>query len=239
MITYIYGKNVVMQMIKERKPIHQIFVTKSALEGLKNIFQQNHLNYEVVDKTKLDQLTNFQVHQGIVVAVDEYQTYSVEHLVAQIPNGQLGLLVLLDGLEDPHNLGAILRTCDAIGAHGVIYGKHRSVSLGSTVAKVSTGAIDTVPVAEVTNLVQTIKYLKTQGFWIVGSDATGQDYRRFKYDTPIVLVIGSEGKGISRLVKEACDYMIKVPMIGTVTSLNASVAAAVMLYQIHQQRFPL
>jgi len=229
-----------MQLIKEHKPIYEIYVTKAVLDGgFKAILQQNKLSYEVVEKTKLDQLTNNQVHQGIVVGVDEYQTYTIEQLVADVPQGQLGLLVLLDGLEDPHNLGAILRTCDAIGAHGVIYGKHRSVSLGPTVAKVSTGAIDTVKVAEVTNLVQTLKYLKAQGYWVVGSDASGQDYRRFKYDTPLVLVIGSEGKGMSRLVKEACDYTVKIPMVGSVSSLNASVAAAVMLYQIHNQRFPL
>ena len=135
-------------------------------------------------------------HQGIAASIDEYKTYSVDEILKAVPAGKTPLLVMLDGLEDPHNLGAILRTCDCVGADGVIIGKHRSVQLTPTVAKVSTGAIDTVKVAVVTNLVQTIKDLKEKGFWAVGADAhDAKDYREGQYDVPLLLVIGSEGFG--------------------------------------------
>ena len=145
---------------------------------------------------------------------------------------------MLDSLEDPHNLGAILRTCDASGVDGVIIGKNRSVRLNNTVAKVSTGAIEYVKVAEVTNLNNTIKYLKKQGYWIVGAEATDESilYNKMKYDMPICLVIGSEGKGLSRLVRENCDYLIKIPMVGHVNSLNASVSCSILVYEIIKYR---
>ena len=146
---------------------------------------------------------------------------------------------MLDSLEDPHNLGAILRTCDAIGADGVIIGKHRSVGLTSTVAKVSTGAIEHVKVAAVTNLRTALDELKEAGYWVIGTDAhEAIDYRDVRCDMPLVVVIGSEGKGISRLVLEACDYKVALPMVGHVTSLNASVAAGILLYQVYNARNP-
>ena len=169
-----------------------------------------------------------------------YKTWELEELLESVPQGKQPLLVMLDGLEDPHNLGAILRTCDCIRADGVIIGKHRNVRLTPTVAKVSTGAIDTVKVSVVTNLVQAIKYLKKQGYWVVGTDfENSRDYREGQYDVPLVLVIGSEGFGISSLVKKNCDYCVRLPMEGSVSSLNASVAAGILLYQIHAQRHPL
>ena len=147
---------------------------------------------------------------------------------------------MLDGLEDPHNLGAILRTCDALEVDGVIIGKNRSVGLTPTVAKVSTGAIDYVRVAQVTNLSRTLDDLKKQGFWVVGCDLdNSQDYRAIDYNMPLVIVIGSEGFGISRLVKKNCDMNVVLPMNGHVTSLNASVATAVILYQVYSSRHPL
>ena len=146
---------------------------------------------------------------------------------------------MLDGIEDPHNLGAILRTCDCVGAAGVIYKKDNAVGLTPAAAKTSAGAIDTVKCAEVTNLVRTCEELKKQGWWIIGADMAGQDYRSLKYDMNVVLVIGSEGKGISRLLKENCDYLVKIPMKGRISSLNASVSAAVLLYGIDAIRFPL
>ena len=144
---------------------------------------------------------------------------------------------MLDGLEDPHNLGAILRTADATGMNGIIIPKNRSVSLNATVAKVSTGAIEHVDVCQVTNLVQTLKELKKAGYWVIGLEMEGSvDYKVQDYKGKIVVVIGSEGKGISRLVKEECDYMINIPMIGHVTSLNASVSASIIFYEILRQR---
>lgn len=187
----------------------------------------------------MDQLLNGN-HQGIAACIDDYKTWELEELLESIPQGKQPLLVMLDGLEDPHNLGAILRTCDCIRADGVIIGKHRNVRLTPTVAKVSTGAIDTVKVSVVTNLVQAIKYLKKQGYWVVGTDfENSRDYREGQYDVPLVLVIGSEGFGISSLVKKNCDYCVRLPMEGSVSSLNASVATGILLYQIHAQRHPL
>ena len=179
-------------------------------------------------------------YQTALYIIESYRYYSLDEMIQAIPKGKQPLLVMLDGLEDPHNLGAILRTCDAIEVDGVIIGKKRSVSLSPTVAKVSTGAIDHVKVAQVTNLSRTLDELKKQGFWVVGCDLNqSQDYRAIDYNMPLVVVIGSEGFGISRLVKEHCDMNVVLPMTGHVTSLNASVACAVILYQIYNSRHPL
>ena len=160
--------------------------------------------------------------------------------IKDIPENKQPLLLMLDGLEDPHNLGAILRTCDAVGVDGVIIGKNRSVGLNGTVAKVSTGAIHHVKVAQVTNLTRTLEDLKKKAFWIVGCELeNSQDYRSVDYNMPTVLVIGSEGFGMSRLVKKSCDINVVLPMVGHVNSLNASVAASVLLYQVYNSRHPL
>lgn len=237
MINYAYGKNVVLQLIKNKKPISQVLVTTTALdEKFKSNLTQSGVSYQIVDRKQLDKYTANQVHQGVVALIESYPTYQLSQVLNQ---QKLGLLVLLDGLSDPHNLGAILRTCDGVGADGVIIGKHRSVGLTPAVAKVSTGAIDTIKVVEVTNLVQTIKQLKEVGYWVVGCDMAGQDYYQPAYDTPICLVVGSEGDGISRLVKEHCDYLVRVPMVGVISSLNVSVATALVLYQIQHRRLAL
>ena len=148
-----------------------------------------------------------------------------------------GLIVILDNLQDVHNLGAIIRTCDCAGVDGVIYKTHNSVKVNDTVAKVASGALEYVKIAEVTNLVNTIRKLKENGYWIVGTDGNAQmSYTDLKYDMNTVLIIGSEGKGISRLVREECDFMISLPMLGHVTSLNASVAAGILIYNILRTR---
>ena len=146
---------------------------------------------------------------------------------------------MLDELEDPHNLGAILRTADAIGATGVIFKKTNAVGLTATVAKVSAGAIDTVKCASVTNLSRTLEDLQKKGWWAVGTDMDGQDYRSVKYDFNTVLIIGNEGKGISRLLREKCDFVVSLPMRGKIESLNAAVSAGVLMYSIYNMRFPL
>jgi len=176
-------------------------------------------------------------HQGVALEVNDYSYVSVDDIIKETKL-KYPFIIMLDGLEDPHNLGAILRTCDAAGVDGVIIGKNRSVRLNSTVAKVSTGAIEYVKVAEVTNLTNTIKYLKTKGFWIVGAEACEKSvlYTEVKYDMPVCLVIGSEGKGVSRLVSENCDYLVKIPMVGHVNSLNASVSCAILIYEIIKNR---
>lgn len=232
-MNYVYGKNAVKQML-DNKNVVQVFLSENNLSEFKTLLVKNKVKYSVVFKDKLNKLANTDKHQGIVLELKEYKTYQIEEIFRDISGN--GLIIMLDGLEDPHNLGAILRTADAVGADGVIYGKNRSVSLNSTVAKVSTGAIDTIKVSEVTNLNQTIKTLKDNGFWIVGVELGGTDFRSMKYDMPICLVIGSEGKGISRLVKENCDFLVSIPMRGYVNSLNASVAAALVMYEIDSQR---
>lgn len=241
MALYVYGKNAVMQTLKGSRRVEKALLMEGApFPQVQPLLQQRRIPVERVSRRTLDQRCGSSHHQGIALLCEDYRTWTVEEMLQRIPQGKLATLVVLDELEDPHNLGAVLRTCDAIGADGVILKKNRSVSLNATVAKVSTGAIETVPVAMVTNLSQTLKQLKEKGFWIYGADMDqAQDYRQPAFDTPVVLVIGSEGKGISRLVKEQCDVMLKLPMRGSVSSLNASVACAVLLYQIDSRRFPL
>ncbi|NBK96885.1 MAG: 23S rRNA (guanosine(2251)-2'-O)-methyltransferase RlmB [Clostridia bacterium] len=234
---YVYGKNVVKQLLTDEKKIYEVIL----LEGFKDKELEAKIKAKKIpcvymNRKKMDQKLEGN-HQGIAALIDEYKVYDMDTLLQSIPSGKLPLLVMLDGIEDPHNLGAILRTCDCVGADGVIIGKHRNVGLTPTVAKVSTGAIDTVKVAQVTNLSKTLQYLKQKGYWVAGTDMhNASNYTEAKYDMPLVLVIGSEGAGISPLVRKNCDFCIKLPMVGKVTSLNASVACGVLLYEIYSQR---
>jgi len=238
---YIYGKNTVFEALKGNKPVYQVYMMKNVKDNkIIEFAQKKNAKVNIVtQKSVLNDLVGKVVHQGIVAQVEGYDYYSIDEIIASIPSSKQPLLLMLDGLEDPHNLGAILRTCDAIEVDGVIIGKNRSVALTPTVAKVSTGAIDYVKVAQVTNLSRTLDDLKKKGFWIVGCDLdNSQDYRSIDYNMPIVIVIGSEGFGISRLVKKHCDMNVILPMSGHVTSLNASVATAVILYQVYNSRHP-
>lgn len=234
---FIYGKNVVRQRIEEKKKIYHVFIHENFKDSsLLMQIKERGIKINKVDKKRLDVLSNQGNHQGIVAEIDAYQYASLETITAK-SKGDYPLLVMLDGIEDPHNLGAILRTCDAVNVDGVIIGKHRSVELNATVAKVSTGAIENVPVCKVTNLARTLEQLKEQGFWVVGADMErAQNYREPDYSLPLVLVIGSEGSGISSLVKKHCDFFVSLPMEGTVSSLNASVACGVLLYEIFSKR---
>lgn len=241
MSQYVYGKNVVRQLINEQKKIYEVIIQDGLKDKeLESAIKAANIPMKIMKKQKMDQVLNAGNHQGIAACIDDYRSYSVEEILKAIPEGKQPLLVMLDGLEDPHNLGAILRTCDCVGVDGVIIGKHRSVQLTPTVAKVSTGAIDTVKVAIVTNLVQTMDTLKEKGFWVAGADIeNARDYREGQYDTPLLLVVGSEGFGISKLVRKNCDYCVSLPLKGTVTSLNASVACGILLYEINNKRHPL
>lgn len=238
---YIYGKNTVCEALKGNKPVYQVYMMKNINDRkIIELAQKKNIKVNIVtQKSVLNDLVGRVVHQGIVAQVEGYDYYSIDEIIQSIPQNKQPLLLMLDGLEDPHNLGAILRTCDAIEVDGVIIGKNRSVALTPTVAKVSTGAIDYVKVAQVTNLSRTLDDLKKRGFWVVGCDLdNSQDYRAIDYNIPIVIVIGSEGFGISRLVKKHCDMNVILPMTGHVTSLNASVATAVILYQVYNSRHP-
>lgn len=241
MSEFIYGKNTVLEKLKKSRDVEEIIMQSGVrMADIDRVVKEKQIKVRVLEKKQMDSMVSGANHQGIIGRVKEYHYVSVEDMVASIPSSKLPLLVMMDGLEDPHNLGAVLRTCDAIGVDGVIIGKHRSVGLNGTVAKVSTGAIEHVKVAQVTNLRQTLDELKKLGYWVVGTDSQGtMDYRSFACDMPLVLVVGSEGKGISRIVLEACDFKVALPMVGHVTSLNASVATAILLYQIYSKRNPL
>ena len=232
---YIYGKNTVREALNVNNRIIKLNVSKNNTE-LIDIAKKKGIKLNIVDNNYLNKLVEGN-HQGAVLEIEGYSYVDVDEIISN-PKGKYPFIVMLDGLEDPHNLGAILRTCDAGGVDGVIIGKNRSVHLNNTVAKVSTGAIEHVKVSEVTNLTTTIKYLKKQGYWIVGAEACDKSvlYTDIKYDMPVCLVIGSEGKGISRLVTENCDFLVKIPMVGHVNSLNASVSCSILIYEVIRSR---
>lgn len=233
----VYGKNVFTQIEEDPSGVQKIYIQK----GIKDAMIEKRARslgkpIQFVNRQELDKITDKGRHNGIAMEVKDVPTYSLEEILDKNPN----LLVALDGIQDPHNLGAILRTCDCVGVQGVLITKHNSAGLTPSAIKASTGAAYTIPVAVVTNLKNALVQCKENGFWVVGSDmSNARDYREGIYDVPLVLVIGSEGKGISSLVKKQCDYMIRLPMEGKITSLNASVACAVLLYEIHSARNPL
>lgn len=237
MAQYIYGKNVVLSRIEKGADIVKVYLAEGFKD--KKILDSISCPVEFCKSSKLDKLCGCSYHQGVVAEVKIYPYAPLEKILKACKDVTYPLIVILDGVEDPHNLGAITRTCDAIGVNGIIVPKHGSSPLTSTVVKVSTGAIEYVPIAQVTNLTQTIKKLKDEGFWIVGAEAFESiDYRSVDYKCPIALVMGSEGKGISRLVLEQCDFKVKLPMVGHVNSLNVSNATAILLYEIYSNRFP-
>ncbi|RKD67538.1 23S rRNA (guanosine2251-2'-O)-methyltransferase [Sinobaca qinghaiensis] len=241
---WISGKNAVLEALKAGRDINKIWLAegtgKAQTLAVQEAAKEKGVLVQSAPRKKLDDLSGNQKHQGIVASVAAYSYAEMEDLFAKAERaGEDPFFLILDEIEDPHNLGSILRTADAAGVHGVIIPKRRSVSLTQTVAKTSTGAIEHIPVARVTNLVRTMKELKDRGVWIAGTDASAkEDYRQMQADMPLALVIGSEGKGISRLVKETCDFLVEIPMKGHVTSLNASVAASLLIYEVYRSRHP-
>lgn len=233
----IFGKNTVKEAIIKKRNIKELYISN---EKLINELLKAGLTKEtkiIVMPLKEMNLKFKGNHQGIVAVIEEYQYKSLNELVEKNKEKENASIIMLDGLEDPHNLGAILRTADATGMDGIIIPKNRSVSLNSTVAKVSTGAIEYVDVVQVTNLVNALKTLKENGYWVIGLEMEGSvDYKIQDYTGKKVIIIGSEGRGISRLVKTECDFMVNIPMIGHVTSLNASVSASIIFYEILRQR---
>ncbi len=239
MAQYIYGRNTVLSAILDGKAM-RVYVTPSfsdlrILDALKG----QKIPFEKRSSDELDRLTHG-VHQGVVAEIQDYRYVSLDELCQKASKKTYPLLIILDELKDPHNFGAILRSADAFGADGIIIKKDGQVALNATVAKVSTGAIDHVPVCQVTNLSSAIKDLKKKGYWAVASDGSGAlDYRQPDYKMPTVLIVGSEGQGVSRLVLENSDFVVKIPMVGHVNSLNASVATGVLLAAIMDRRAPL
>lgn len=241
---YIIGKNPVMEALRSERDINKILIAESSQRGqmqqLIQLAKEANVIVQFVPKKKIDQISD-ENHQGVLAYVAAYQYAEMDDLfAAAAKKNETPFFMLLDEIEDPHNLGSIMRTADAVGAHGIIIPKRRAVGLTATVAKASTGAIEHIPVVRVTNMARTIDELKERGIWIAGTDASGkQDYRQFDGTLPLGLVIGSEGKGMGRLVREKCDFLINLPMAGKVTSLNASVAAALLMYEVYRRRHPL
>ncbi|MCM3741066.1 23S rRNA (guanosine(2251)-2'-O)-methyltransferase RlmB [Oceanobacillus luteolus] len=240
----IIGKNPVMEALSSGRSVNKVFVSEhlnpSTVSKLKQRAKEAGTIVQKVPKSKLDSLSDGN-HQGIVAYVASYDYGTLDDLFDRAEQkGEDPFFIILDELEDPHNLGSILRTADATGVHGVIIPKRRSVGLTATVAKTAAGAIEHVPVVRVTNIANTIDELKEKNIWVVGTagEAT-EDYRRLDGTLPIAVVIGNEGKGISRLVKKKCDWTVSIPMSGEVSSLNASVACSLLLYEVYRKRNPL
>lgn len=237
----IEGRNAVIEAFRSGKPIDKLFVLDGCQDGpVRTIVREAKKHDTIINyvaKERLDQLSETGKHQGVIAYAAAYEYAEVEDILALAEEkGEPPFIFLLDNIEDPHNLGAIIRTANLAGAHGVIIPKRRAVGLTATVAKTSAGALNYTPVAKVTNLGKTIDELKEKGLWFVCADMGGETMYRLNLKGPIGLVIGNEGEGVSRLVKEKCDYIASIPMKGDIDSLNASVAAGVLAYEIVRQR---
>ena len=228
---YIYGKNVAIETIKNKEKIKKAIIYKNFTDN--NILvdlKRLNVKIEFKEKYEMDKIVNG-MHQGIILEVNDFEYSDIDELITDD-----SLIVILDHIEDPHNFGAIIRTCEAAGVNGIIIPKDRSVDVNATVIKVSTGAIKNMKIAQVTNLNRTIEDLKKQGFWIVGTDMEGTNYYDIDYKGKTAIVIGNEGSGMSRLVSENCDFIATIPMNGTTNSLNASVATAIVVFEAVKQR---
>lgn len=226
---FVYGRNVAKELLKNNKKIKKIYVQKDFNDKeIFSLIEKNKLNYEVLNKNQLRSFEKYS-HQGIILDIQEFSYYKLDDIMNI--NNKNSKIVILDHLEDPHNLGAIIRTCEAAGIDGIIIPKNRSVSVNSTVMKTSVGALDHVKICMVTNLVQTIKQLKENGYWIIGTDMEGTDYTEIDYSGKCCIIIGNEGKGISSSISKSCDFIASIPMYGKINSLNASVAAGIVIYE--------
>ncbi len=238
----IWGRHAVLAMLEDDRPVNKVWILRSLERDslcaqIRKLAKPKGAIVQLVERGKLDQLTNGQVHQGVVASVASATYADFDELVAMAMAAPKPLVVVLDGIEDPHNLGALIRTANGAGAQGVIIPQRRAVGLTGTVEKSSAGAVAWTPVARVTNLVRAIEDLKKAGFWVVGAEAEGP-HLPYEVDMtgPIALVVGSEGAGMGRLVSEKCDFIVRLPLLGQVPSLNASVAGGVLLYEIVRQR---
>ncbi len=229
----VYGRNVAKEILEKDKRINKIFLQKGFEDKtILSLTEKKKIVPIFCEKRKMDDLAGG-VHQGIILDIEDFVYCELEDMIQK----EDAFVVILDHIEDPHNLGAIIRTCEASGVDGIILPKNRSVSVNATVMKTSAGALENVSIASVVNLKKTIERLKKNGFWIVGTDMVDStDYRKIDYSGKIALVIGSEGFGMSRIVRESCDFIARIPMYGKVNSLNASVASGIMIYEIIKSR---
>ncbi|MFO7296201.1 MAG: 23S rRNA (guanosine(2251)-2'-O)-methyltransferase RlmB [Caldicoprobacter sp.] len=235
------GRNPVIEALRAGKTIEKILVAKGSREGavrdILRMARERGIVVQEVDRKRLDSMSQTGAHQGIIALVVPYTYVSVEDILERARRtNEPPFVVVLDCIEDPHNLGAIIRTAECCGVHGIIIPKRKAVGITPTVVKASAGAVAYVPVAKVTNVASTLELLKEQGLWVVGAEAQATPYNVQDMKGPIALVIGSEGKGLRRLVKEKCDYLVGIPMKGKINSLNASVAAAILMYEVLRQR---
>lgn len=237
----IEGRNAVIEAFRAGRPIDRLYIQDGCQDGpvmtIKREAKKQDTLVKYVAKERLDQMSQTGRHQGVIACAAAYEYAQVEDMLAAAEQkGEPPFLILLDNIEDPHNLGAIIRTANLAGAHGVIIPKNRAVGLTAVVARTSAGALNYTPVAKVTNLVKTMEELKKKGLWFVCADMEGEQMYRLNLTGPIGLVIGSEGEGVGRLVRESCDMVAAIPMKGEIDSLNASVAAGVLAYEIVRQR---
>lgn len=231
----VYGKNVALAVLKENTKVNNIYLSNHFKEDeILRIINKKNIPYKIIDSREMDKIESG-LHQGIIMDIEDIKTYELEEIIPSI-NKENALVVILDHLEDPHNFGAIVRSCEAFGVDAIIIPKDRSVPITSTVYKTSVGTIEKVKIIKVANINNAIEKLKKYNYWIIGTDMEGEDYTTIDYKTNIALIIGNEGKGISPLVKRNCDYLAKIPMEGTVNSLNASVACGVFLSEIVRSR---
>lgn len=241
-IDQVEGRNSVIELLESGRDINKIFIQSGEKHGSINkiiaIANERKILITQISKEKINQMSKTTNHQGVIAIVPPYDYAQVEDILFKATTLQEEpFVVILDGIEDVHNLGSIIRTAETAGVHGIIIPKRRAASVNATVNKVSAGAVEHMQIARVNNIVETIKYLKEQGLWICGTD---MDTKTYYYDQdmkgPIAIVIGSEGYGMSRLVKENCDFLVKIPMKGKITSLNASVSAGIVIYEAAKQR---
>mgnify|MGYP005782387959 CR=1 FL=1 len=236
------GRNAVLELLESDKDINKIYVQNGEMHGsihkILAIAKEKKVVVVRVDKAKLNEMSQTNNHQGVIAIVPPYEYYEVDDLLEEAKNKKEDpFLLILDGIEDVHNLGSIIRTAETAGVHGIIIPKRRAALVNSTVKKTSAGAAEYVKIARVNNINETIRYLKEQGIWICGTDMDTQNYY-YEQDLtgPIAIVIGSEGSGMSRLVKDNCDFIVKIPMKGKISSLNASVSAGIVIYEAVKQK---
>lgn len=239
-MSIVIGRNPVMEALKSGRTVEKLFIQKDGEGSIGKIYRlakDRSIPVVYSDKKSLDKISKSSAHQGVAAQVSAYAYSSLEDIFARAEDrGEEPFVIILDSLEDPHNLGAIMRSAECAGAHGIIVPKHNSCGLTETVAKTSAGAIEYMPCVKVTNISRSIEELKKKGLWVCACDMDGESFYKANLTGPIAVVMGSEGRGISRLVKEKCDFSVSMPMKGRITSLNASNAAAVIMYEIVRQR---
>jgi 23S rRNA (guanosine2251-2'-O)-methyltransferase len=235
------GVNSIMEALRGKRRVHKIFIQEGRggkrIEELLQMARKKGIYFQYVDKQRLDGMYTIANHQGVVAQVDSYEYSSMDEILEQAAlEGKEPFILILDGIEDPQNLGSIIRTAECAGIHGIIIPQHNSSEVTGAVARASAGAVEHMRIARETNLVNCIKSLKDKGLWVVGADMEGREYYGCQMPSPTALVIGGEGTGIRRLVRQNCDLLVSIPMLGSISSLNASVAAGLIIYEVVRQR---